>query len=260
MVERLNTAVRSTGVDCPTSHPFDPVACEQQDGRNMEPAKWTAKLREHYLFSALTATEWETLLPDLTRRELATGAHLFFRDEPAGAFFVTLSGAIKLYRLSLNGQEKVMRLVRAGQSFGESILFSPDPRYPVSALALQASQVIAIEREAYLRTLRGSFDTCRAIMAQMTLRIYAHWDEIEGLSLHRSRARVAQYLLALRNSAAESILELPLRKSVIASQLGLAPETFSRGLRALMDRDLIAVNGSRIAIKDARALERLADT
>ena len=226
----------------------------------MEQTGQTAGLREHYLFSALTEAEWKELLPHLTRRELTVGAHLFLRGEPAGAFFVMLGGVIKLYRLSMNGQEKVMRLVRTGRSFAESVMFSPDPRYPVSALALQASQVVAIEREAYLRVLRGSFDTWCAIMAQMTARIYAHWDEIEGLSLHRSRARVAQYLLALRSNVKESRLDLPLRKSVIASQLGLAPETFSRALRALIDRNLIAVDESRIEIRDARALERLADT
>lgn len=217
-------------------------------------------LRHHYLFAALNQAQWERLVPHLNQCELGAGTRLFFKNDLATAFYVVKSGTIKLYRLSAQGQEKIMRVVKPGQSFAESVLFSDQPHYPVSALALQKSLVVAIEREAYLDLLRESFDTCRAVMAQMTMRIYANWDEIEGLSLHSSGARVAHYLLKLLANTSDPTLQLPSRKGIIAAQLGLAPETFSRALRRLSDSGVIHVEGSTIIVKDRAALGRVTES
>lgn len=218
----------------------------------------TRKLRGHYLFAPLSVAQWEQLTPHVTLLELPAHARLFLKDDPARLFYVVLDGAVKLYRISSQGHETIMRLVQSGQSFAESVLFSDQPQYPVSALALEASRVASIGRDAYLALLRESFETCRAVMAEMTTRIRSHWDEIEGLSLQGSQARVAHYLLNLQARTGESSIQLPSRKGVIATRLGLAPETFSRALRALIDQDFIEVEGSIIELKNSAALEHLA--
>ena len=217
-------------------------------------------LRQHYLFAALDDAQWRQLVPHLHLRLLAMGEGLFAQNDAAVAFFVVLDGTVKLYRLSGNGQEKVMRLVYSGQSFAESILFTDPPRYPVYAQALAAAQVVTIARGAYLDLLRVSFDTCRAVMAQMTRRIYSHWDEIEALSLGDSHQRVAQYLLSLIPQAGTTAgkLQLPARKSVIAARLGLAPETLSRMLHTFSVRGLIKVHAATVTILDLKGLQAAA--
>lgn len=217
-------------------------------------------LREHYLFAALSEPQWQRVASGIQVRRLAGGQRLFAQDERAEAFFVVCSGSIKLYRDSTTGLEKIMRLVKSGQSFAESVLFTEPPRYPVHAQAVSASLLAAVGREAYLDLLRQSFDTCRVVMAQMVARIHAHWDEIEALSLHGTQARVARYLLGLvpDGTAASCRVRLPTRKTLIAGQLGLAPETLSRALRALSDRNLIAVRGPLIDILNPLGLHHTA--
>lgn len=217
-------------------------------------------LRQHYLFSALSDAQWKHLRPHVRGLQLAAQERLFGQDDPADAFYVVCSGSFKLFRESAAGVEKIMRLIKSGQSFAESILFSDPPRYPVHAQAISASLLVAVPRETYLALLRESFDTCRAVMAQMVSRIHRHWDEIESLSLHSSQARVARYLLDLApaalppGSAGTRTVRLPNRKALIAGQLGLAPETLSRGLRALTDRHIIAMRRHIVEILDAEAL------
>lgn len=217
-------------------------------------------LRKHYLFAALTEPQWERIRTQVRALRLPAGGRLFERDDPADAFFVVLTGGMKLYRESAAGFEKIMRLVRSGQSFAESVLFSDPPRYPVHAEAVSSSVLAAVPREPFLALLRESFDTCRAVMAAMVERIHHHWDEIEALTLHSSQGRVARYLLELTPSLASRAREvrLPARKTLIAGQLGLAPETLSRGLRALADRGVIAVHGQTVEILDQKALEERA--
>jgi len=213
-------------------------------------------LRKHYLLAAINDAQWRALAPHLHRRQLAAGQALFSQGDRADAFFIVRSGAMKLFRVSPQGTEKIMRLVRGGQSFAESVLFSDPPRYPVHAQAAEDSDLLAIEREAYLRLLRESFDTCRAVMAQMTQRIYAHWNEIEALSLHGAMPRVAHYLLEQLASQGGPTLRLPLPKVQIAAQLGLAPETLSRALRKLTEGGAISVRGATVLVRDEDALHR----
>ena len=213
-------------------------------------------LRKHYLLAAINDAQWRALAPHLHHRQLAAGQALFSQGDRAEAFFIVRSGAMKLFRVSPQGTEKIMRLVRGGQSFAESVLFSDPPRYPVHAQAAEDSGLLAIEREAYLRLLRESFDTCRAVMAQMTQRIYAHWNEIEALSLHGAMPRVAHYLLEQLASQGSPTLRLPLPKVQIAAQLGLAPETLSRALRKLTEGGAISVRGATVLVRDEDALHR----
>ncbi|HET9835562.1 MAG TPA: Crp/Fnr family transcriptional regulator [Rhodanobacteraceae bacterium] len=213
-------------------------------------------LRKHYLLAAIDDAQWRALSPYLHPHHLAEGQSLFSQGDRANKFYIVVKGAMKLFRVSPQGTEKIMRLVRDGQSFAESILFSDPPRYPVHAQAAEDSELVAIEREAYLRILRNSFETCRAVMAQMTQRIQAHWNEIEALSLHGAVPRVARYLLEQLALQGGPQLKLPATKSQIAAQLGLAPETLSRGLRTLSEHGAISVRGALVQVCDEEALRR----
>lgn len=215
-------------------------------------------LRKHYLLAAIDDAQWRALSPYLHPRRLRAGQSLFSQGDRADAFYIVVSGAMKLFRVSTQGAEKIMRLVRGGQSFAESILFSDPPRYPVHAQAAEDSELVAIEREAYLRILRESFETCRAVMAQMTQRIQAHWNEIEALSLHGAVPRVARYLLEQLALQGGPQLKLPAAKAQIAAQLGLAPETLSRGLRTLSENGAISVRGALVQVRGENVLRAAA--
>lgn len=216
------------------------------------------ELRHHFLFSALTDAQQGRLLASAQPRRISAGERLFSRGDAAAWFFLLRSGCVKLYRLSPEGNEKIMRLIRPSQTFAESILFMEVPRYPVSAEAVDAAELVAFDRETFLGILRESFATCRAVMAQMTQRIQAHWDEIETLALQNSRYRVVHYLLGLlpRSAQGRVTVTLPTRKMVIAAHVAVTPETLSRTLRGLSDEGLIEVAGDEVTISDVERLRR----
>ncbi|HEX6998398.1 MAG TPA: Crp/Fnr family transcriptional regulator [Gammaproteobacteria bacterium] len=213
-------------------------------------------LRGHYLFAALTDEQWDEIVAHTHVRRLAASEHLFERGERARAFFLLQEGMMKLYRVSAEGHEKIMRLIRPGMTFAESVMFMDDPRYPVHAQAVEPSTLLAIESAAYLEILRESFDTCRTVLATMTQRIQAHWDEIEALTLQNSRYRVVTYLLSLLpdQDLEEARVMLPSRKALIAAQLAATPETLSRILHGLMDEGLIEMRDYEVHIPSVSAL------
>lgn len=217
-----------------------------------------SELRRHYLFSALTDTQRERLLAASRTRAFVAGEHLFQHGDVAQKFFLLRHGCVKLYRLSDDGAEKVMRLIRPGQTFAESILFMEAPAFPVHGEGVEDGDLVEVDRDAFLGILRESFATCQAVMAQMSARIQAHWDEIETLALQNSRYRIAHYLVALAPATAQgrTRVTLPARKLVIAAHLAVTPETLSRTLRALSDERLIEVEGDEVTIPDLEALRR----
>lgn len=214
------------------------------------------ELRHHHLFAALSDAERQRLLSSSQTRRFAAGEHLFSHGDAASYFFLLRIGSVKLYRLSPEGDEKIMRLIRPSETFAESILFIDPPRYLVHGEGVEAGELVGLDRDTFLAILKGSFSTCRAVMAQMTLRIQSHWDEIETLALQNSRYRVVHYLLGLVAPGASGrvTVSLPARKVLIAAHVAVAPETLSRTLRTLSDEDLIEVAGDAVRILDVERL------
>ncbi|MPN49048.1 hypothetical protein SDC9_196661 [bioreactor metagenome] len=75
-----------------------------------------------------------------------------------------------------------------------------------------------------------------------------------------AEARCAQWLLRHAQHDGNGSLRVTLhqRKRLIAAQLGIAPETFSRVLRHLREHGLIAGTGNVLALPQPRALQMVA--
>lgn len=213
-------------------------------------------LREIYLFAELDDSELERVRSGTRTRRLAAGQTLFEQQARAEHFFWLRRGQIKLYRLSRDGQEKVMGVVQPGQTFAEGVMFMDEPRYPVNADALQSSEVVAFSAGGFLDVLSSSFPACRRLLGRMVERTRRHLDEIEALTLQNARLRVVGYLLRLvpRDAHGSCRVTLPTRKVLIASQLSIQPETLSRTLRDLESKGLIEVAQQKVRIADVDAL------
>lgn len=79
---------------------------------------------------------------------------------------------------------------------------------------------------------------------------------VEELSLKEVPARLASYLLYLRNRAGGGEeVELDIPKNVLSALLGSVPETVSRVLNRMATEGLIGVEGRRITILDLKGIE-----
>lgn len=75
-----------------------------------------------------------------------------------------------------------------------------------------------------------------------------------------AEARCAQWLLQHASADHSGAMQVTLhqRKRLIAAQLGIAPETFSRVLRHLRERGLVHGTGTVLRLPEPRALESMA--
>lgn len=215
-------------------------------------------LKKHLLFARLTEAQLKRVVQRARILRLDEGQQLFAQSDTADRFFYVISGQIKLSRLSPEGNEKVIDIVTAGNTFAEALMFLEGPAYPVNATALAPTEVISIDSHDFANMLRDSIDTCFLMMGDMSQRLRGLIAEIDNLSLQSGTCRVAAYLLKMAPEAADEF-KLDIPKGVMASRLSVKPETFSRILRNLQDSGILSIKGAQVTIHDRDALEDRAE-
>ena len=175
--------------------------------------------------------------------------------DPCTGFHVVVYGQVKLGFTSPQGIEKVVEIIRPGQSFGEALMFLDKP-YIVFAQALSDSMLLHVAKQAVFGEL-GPNPFGRRLIAGLAMRLHGLVRDVEAYTLRSGQERVIGYLLGdVPESAGSGPIEVRLTpgKSVIASRLNMTPEHFSRILHELAEEGLIEVNGRSVRIPDLARL------
>ena len=215
-------------------------------------------LRRHYLFAALSDSEFASIAALSTIQRWSSGGLLFQRGAPASQFFVVLEGEVRLFLQSAGGAEAAIMRARPGDSFAEAVMFMELPVYPVSAETIGSGVLVAVNNEAYRESMRRNPTACLRLLGDLSARLHGLVGEIESMALETARSRLQRYLLSLAGPAASGATTVRLReaKQSLAANLSIKPETLSRTLRALTVEGLIRVEGAQIHIVDVERLRR----
>ena len=112
-------------------------------------------LKQHHLFSKLTELQLDRVYKNSQITRLAEGQILFNQSEKVKAFYMVLSGKIKLFRMSADGQEKIIEIVKQGEVFAEALMFTDQTDYPVSSAAL-SKQRFSVSIQKNSKTCSGT--------------------------------------------------------------------------------------------------------
>lgn len=214
-------------------------------------------VRSHYLFAGLDDDNFDRLAADMKVKELAQGQVLFHRGDPADSFYYVDTGLIELSLISATGDKKTLEVVNPGRTFGEAVTFMREVKFPVTAEALQNSQLCEIPNYSFLDMLRTNRDACMRLLADLSRHLHARVREIENLSIQNARHRLASYIMdhiVERRGGDQATARLELPRHVIASRLSIAPETLSRLLRNLVDEGVVSIEDRVVFI---HSLDRL---
>lgn len=211
------------------------------------------------LFEALDEKQLALVLKSSRQISLPAKNSLFEKDAPASHFYYVKSGQIKLFRLSAEGDEKVIEIIYPTQTFAEAIIFMPKQIYPVNAEAIKDSEIYGFEMNQFRGLLENSKESCFRLLASMGRQLHGRITDIDNLTLHNATYRFVVYLLEqLPEGVMEfSSIHLSTTKIIIASRLSIKPETFSRILMRLTQKGLIEVRGNDITLLDVAGLRNL---
>ncbi|MFV0333310.1 MAG: Crp/Fnr family transcriptional regulator [Tropicimonas sp.] len=161
------------------------------------------------------------------------GETLFLHGETARSIHIVIEGWVKLFRIAPNGGETVVSVFTRGESFGEAVAFRNN-KYPVSAEAVTAAEVIQIPTGALRELMRRDLAVSESILASTFTHLHSLVSQLEQLKAQTGAQRVAEFLLHFCDAeSGGSTVTLPYDKVLIAGRLGMKPESLSRAFAKL---------------------------
>jgi CRP/FNR family transcriptional activator FtrB len=208
------------------------------------------------LFSGLSSEGLRSLDGASVIQHAARGLVLFEQGAEPNFQAVVIEGAVHLLGRSVQGQEMVIEVIEPPGLLLPAAVVSGAP-YLMRAQCIENVRVLMIKADTFRGLLASEPALALAIIGALSDQFRAMVRQIKTLTLRPGLQRVAAYLVALsRRQGNDPNVTLPYEKGLIASQLGMTRESFSRIL-ATLQRDTIDMAGQVIRIRDRDALEAL---
>lgn len=213
-------------------------------------------IRNLSLFKNCDDTFFKSITDNSQVKKCGKGQILFLHGDKADRFYIVKNGWVKLFRETLDGSQAIVDVFSTGHLFGETAIFEND-LYPYSAEVAEAGEVISLPLSRLKTEIENNNKLALDMLSTMA-RYRRHQDqEIEHRTLQNASQRIGCFLLRLTpDKNSEKIkINLPYDKMLVASRLGMQPETFSRALKKLKEKTGIKIIGATIEMD---SLEQLA--
>jgi len=207
-------------------------------------------LRGNSYFNELPESLLKEVAAHMQLREYQRGDVLFWEADPCDGLYIIEHGSAKIYRLSPQGRQYIVRILQEGDTFAEVPAFDGGMN-PVNVDALENCRVWVIEAQK-LRALIAA----HPVFAQKVL---GNFGEMLR-NLVRMVSEMAFYQVTHR--LARLISEYPEEprphwtQEQLAAQLGTVREVVARSLKELERSGAIRIEDRRIHIADDSVLRQ----
>lgn len=208
------------------------------------------------LFAHVAAADLALLLDQALAATYAETSLLFSQGDPADRFFVVTQGRVNLFALTENGEHSVIEVFDAIGTFAEAAIFSSGT-FPLNCEVVAGSHLIHVPARPFLRALGENRRLGMHLLAGLSRWHHRLVGEIADLKSKSPSQRLASFLLALaKDSKGSAQVHLPITKAVLASRIGITPESLSRALARLRSVG-VESRGRELILTDLDSLRRL---
>lgn len=211
--------------------------------------------------TALGQTPWLGEVPAATLDRLAglavlhrvpSGSTLFEQAEIPAFAQLLVSGSVALLGVS-GTAETLIELVRPIDLLLPAAVLNRQP-FLARGRVLDEAHLVLIQVGAFREAIATDHALCLAVLGCQAAQFRRQIKLAKNLKLRSAEERVGCYLMGLVQEAAPSRpIRLPMEKRLIAWQLGMTRETFSRIL-STMERYGLQISGDLIEVADAATL------
>ncbi len=215
-------------------------------------------LRHVPYFREQTDAVLDALAVTASSSTFRAGAAIFVQGEPSQGLFVIESGEVKISRVSKEGREYILHILRPGETFNDVAALDGGV-YPATAIARTEAVVWCVYRSEIKRIAAQHPDLAWSLMEGIARRARYLIGLVEDLGMRNVRGRLANLLLIEAQAHQAGAVPRMLTQEEIASRLGTVREVVGRVLRGLAAEGIIAFDRHRIVILDADRLAEAAE-
>ena len=182
-------------------------------------------------------------------------AEIYGEQEPADYFYQVVRGAVRTYKVLIDGRRQIGAFYLPGEVFG----LETGDEHIFSAEAIVDTKILVIKRSVVISLAARDSEMARQL-----------WT-LTGCELHRTQnhllllgktapERVASFLLEMADRQSSDEMRLTMSRQDIADYLGLTIETVSRMLTRFEKESAIALpTCKRVVLRNRAVLKRLLD-
>ena len=191
------------------------------------------------------------------------GDLIFAEGDPSHAFIVIVSGRVKVFKSTPAGKEIILEIFGAGDPLGAVAVYEGAP-FMASALAIEETQLLAIEQRAFLKLLEDNPAFVRGLLSGLTIRLAELTRRLAELSGARVEVRFARLFLKLceqigrpiNNTARAGVfVPMPLSRQELADLTGTTIETAIRIMSRWQKEDVLHTEKDGFVVIDRATLE-----
>jgi CRP/FNR family transcriptional regulator, nitrogen fixation regulation protein len=184
----------------------------------------------------------------------ARNAEIYGEKEPAEYLYKVISGAVRTYKILIDGRRQIGAFYLSGDIFG----LEAGEEHVLSAEAVVAAKILVIKRSAVASLAAWDNEVARQLWT-LTGRELQRAQNRAFLLIKTAPERVASFLLEMAERIESSDeMELPMSRRDIADYLGLTIETVSRMLTQFENASAIALpTCKRIVLRDRAVLKQM---
>lgn len=219
-----------------------------------------AFLRQVGIFSDLSDKELQEIESLVRERSFRKNEVVFHAEEPGSALFVIKQGSVKVSMDDRHGREVILRILKAGDFFGEMSLLDGEAR-SATVTALEPCQALIIFRDQFLKFMPRYPKMVMKMLMALSQRMRKANEKISRLVFADAYEKVASVLMDIveerkipLNVGAE--IPLSLTRKELAELVGISRETLTRVMTEFQRAGLLRIERRRIVIIDPARLRR----
>ena len=213
------------------------------------------------VFASLSAQDQQRVEELARRTHLKAGETAYRADDDLSQLMVLHTGRLKIFRLSADGSEQLIRVLGPGDFTGETSVFTGQ-RPDDYASALDECQLCVFRHDDLEGLIRRHPEIGLRMLARVSARLSDTEHRLNSLTSRDVESRLADYLLGLSTTwrGGVATVTLPLAKKDVASLLDTTPESLSRALKSLAGQGLIVIGAGRsVSITQSDRLQQFVD-
>ena len=214
------------------------------------------------LFSHLDTEERLALERRLSDKAVAVerGRTLAARGDSLTSLLILFEGRAHAEIVTGNGHVMVVENFIGPDMIASAMLFSPDPRFPVSVIADSTCRVTHLERGRLLDLCQQNRGILENVLSDMGRRVTFLAGRLRMSQFASLRQKIAVYLTEHRPRVDRNgtvYVVIPHSRQELADLFGVARPSLSRELSRLCDEGILCAHGNRVEIRDHDVLTAL---
>ena len=174
--------------------------------------------------------------------QVAKNNVIFHEGDVCETIGIIISGKVDIISYSFEGKELLINSLKAGEIFGNNLIFSSEPVYRGDVIAQEKSVIAIINKENLVYLLQNNKDFLNLYLKAQSDKAKLLTSRIQLLSLVNAEERLFYY--ASKNDNVITYKNV----TTLAATIGVQRETLSRLLTSLIKRHLIKKEKGKITV------------